>query len=501
LLCKEEQNHVPVTHKKEKASHVKQQQRMKKNYLVFIIACLFFLTLTYFSMWWIVLSILVALVYVAYRFYSNKINRVNACKTALEMELTEKCEQLEKAVRREKTMRSNIEEIQKSKTTVLNKISHEIRSPMNGMMGMASLLEQTLLDAEQQDYLGTIRSCGKNMITAINDILLKDVLNYSKGENGKSMLEQKIFNLKNCVEDALKFFSVKAGKAGITLTCTIAHDVPEQISTDEDRLRQVLLNLIENAVKNTITGEILIAVNIYQTKNAGELNLSFEVRDTGSGITNEMLDKIRIRIADESSVNVLQTGEGLGLITSSRLTKIMGGEFIIKSKLKEGTRVFFNIIIPVNPVLAAKKRHILKEKNSAPLITGKFSEIYPMHILIAEDNPINELFAVKMLNHLGYKPEVAKNGQEVLEIVSQQNFDLILMDVEMPEMDGLEATRMIRLCIKSQPVIIAMTANAMQGDREICMQAGMDDYLSKPVDPEDLKQILEKWALTAKESL
>jgi CheY-like chemotaxis protein len=124
-----------------------------------------------------------------------------------------------------------------------------------------------------------------------------------------------------------------------------------------------------------------------------------------------------------------------------------------------------------------------------------------MDILIAEDNPINELFAVKMLNQLGYKPEVAKNGQEVLEIVSQQNFDLILMDVEMPVMDGLEATRMIRLCLQSQPVIIAMTANAMQGDREICMQAGMDDYLSKPVEPEGLKQILEKWALTAKENL
>lgn len=475
---------------------------MKKNYLILIVPFLFFLSLTFFSVWWIVMVILVCFLYVAYKVHLNKIEFIHAQNAALESLLVEKCEQLEKAIRNEKNVRGKMEELQKSKTTILNKISHEIRSPMNGMMGMASLLGETSMNSEQINYLETIRSCGKNMIATINDIIIKDVLNYSTTESGKTMLHQTCFNIKNCIDAALDFFSDKAKNTGIILFSFIASDVPEMITADEDRLRLVLLNLIENAIKHTSSGEIFIGVHIFQTKNAGELNLAFEVRDTGSGMNEVMINNIEKRLANENAINTIHTeNAGLGLITSSRLIKIMGGEFIIKSKLKEGTRIFFNIIISVNPVLAAKRKYILKEKKGSVLSKNKFSETYPMQILIAEDNAINELFAMKMLTQLGYKPSVAKNGQEVLEIVSQQNFDLILMDVEMPVMNGLEATRMIRLCLQSQPVIIAMTANAMQGDREICMQAGMDDYLSKPVEPEELLQVLEKWSLTAKEIL
>jgi CheY-like chemotaxis protein len=155
----------------------------------------------------------------------------------------------------------------------------------------------------------------------------------------------------------------------------------------------------------------------------------------------------------------------------------------------------------VSAGLVPRDQNSLKEQNGSFLLPDKFSEKYPLNILIAEDNPINQQFAVKILNRLGFKPEVANNGKEVLEIVSHKKYDLILMDVEMTEMDGLEATRMIRLCLESQPVIIAMTANAMQGDREICLQAGMDDYLSKPVELKELVLILEKWALAIKENL
>ena len=600
---------------------------MKKYYLFLIIGCLFFLTLTYFSIWWIVLAILVGLIWTAYRVHLNRINGIDARKLELELELVEKSELLETAVRQEKNIRRKMEEIQKSKTAVLNKISHEIRT----MMGMASLMGQTSLNAEQEEYLETIRNCGKNMITTINDILLKDMLNYSVGETGQTILQQTDFNIRNCVEEVLDFFSSNAEKAGIELTYHFSYEVPEQVTGDEGRVRQILLNLIENALENTVEGEIHIGVTLQESAKKGKIDLAFEVKDTGSGIANDKLKKILLGLSNSGSSPVIQTEEvGLGLIISDRLVKIMGGCFLIMSKATEGTRVLFNImlsssiapskrnpleIIPglegkkillvvknpsnglilkghlerwkFNPVLSLsgkqaldilssdpcfdllildlklpdndgilltqkiqqlhsglpvilmnspndehyqqfpglfksilprpvrqnmlysqvsaglvpRDQNSLKEQNGSFLLSDKFSEKYPLNILIAEDNPINQQFAVKILNRLGFKPEVANNGKEVLEIVSHKKFDLILMDVEMTEMDGLEATRMIRLCLESQPVIIAMTANAMQGDREICLQAGMDDYLSKPVELKELVLILEKWALAIKENL
>ncbi len=604
---------------------------MKKNYFILVMGCLFFLTLTYFSIWWIILAIAVGLVGIAYRVHRNRVDRLDARQTEMEMELAEKSEQIEKGILREKNMRRKIEEIQKSKTAVLIKISHEIRTPMNGMMGMASLLGQTSLDTEQEEYLETIRNCGRSMITTINDILLKDMLNYSGGETGKTALEQTDFNIRNCVEEVLDFFSARAVKTGLELLYKVGYDIPEQVRGDEGRLRQVLLNLVENALTHTIAGEIFVGVTLLEPIKKGEINLAFEVRDTGSGITDDRLKKITMSLSDPDSSPATHAEDGgLGLIISDRLVKIMGGEFLIMSTIGEGTKVLFNMIaeysiippkrnpldnftgldgkkilvvvnnslngnilndylehwkfssslaksggqaleilsenpgfdlvitdlamsdmdgieltqkmqqqypgLPVilmngaddeqykqypglfrsvlpkpvrqnmlcNQVLAAldpRDQHGNKERNGSFVLPDKFSESYPLQILIAEDNLINQQFAVKILNRLGYKPKVAKNGEEVLEMVSHEQFDLILMDVEMPVMDGLEATRMIRLCLEFQPVIIAMTANAMQGDREICLQSGMDDYISKPVELEELVRILEKWAAAVKENV
>jgi CheY-like chemotaxis protein/signal transduction histidine kinase len=604
---------------------------MKKNYLILVIGCffiLFILSLTYFSIWWVVLAMVIGLACLAYRIYYNRVNLLDARNTELEMQLAEKSEQLDKGMRNEKNMRSKMEEIQKSKTTVLNKISHEIRSPMNGMMGMASLLGQTVLNIEQKEYLETIRSCGKNMITTINDILLKDTLSYALEKNDKTGLERVNFNVRSCIEDALDFFSAKGGKEGVELMCWVSYDIPEYLSGDEGRLRQVLLNLIENSLTHTTSGDIFVGVTLQEPINKGEMNLAFEVKDTGSGIQDAELKAIMQRLQGAGSPHLTEAeNTGLGLIITDKLVKTMGGKLHLKSKPTAGTTVYFNIIagyatilqkrnslenftglagktilllvnnpsvgdilaghlehwniniilarsgnellqllssdthvdlllqdskIPgmdaveltqsihqqypdlpiilmndagdenykscaglytsvlskpvrqnilfslVLSVLIPQDRSIPKEQSDTLFLSDKFSEKYPMHILIAEDNPINQQFAVKILNRLGYKPEVANNGEEVLEIVSQENFDLILMDVEMPGMDGLEATRMIRLCLELQPVIIAMTANAMQGDREICLQSGMDDYLSKPVELEELIGILEKWALQVK---
>ena len=604
---------------------------MKKNYILLIIGCLFFLTLTFFSVWWIVLAILVGLTSIAYRVHRNLINRMEALKSEMELGLAEKTEQLEKSFRNEKNMRRKIDEIQQSKTVVLNKISHDIRNPMNSMMGMASLLGQTSLNTEQDGYLETIRNCGKDMVTAINNILLKDMLNYSVGETDKTIPDQTDFDLRNCIEGVLSSFSAKAEKTGIELLCNVGYDIAEHVAGDESRLRQVLLNLIENAIKNTATGEIIVIVTLQQGVKNEDIVLAFEVKDTGQGMTDDKLSKIMMSLSHPDDSDALYAeNNGLGLIMSNRLITIMGGKLLIRSKTNEGTSALFNIVVrdsiipqkrnplnnfaglfdkkilliannatngdilishlehwKLNPTLAKSGRqaleilsaghvfdliitdfklsdtngiqlaqkiqqqypllpailmnganddqhqehkglfksilprplrqnmlysqvlsalipqdqNMLKQQNGPFQLSDKFSEQYPFRILIAEDDLMNQQFAVKILSRLGYKAEVAKNGKEVLEIVSLERYDLILMDVEMPDMDGLEATRMIRLCLEAQPVIIAMTANAMQGDREKCLKSGMDDYISKPVELEELVRMLEKWALAGKESL
>ncbi len=596
-----------------------------------IMGCLFFLTLTYFSIWWIVLAMLFGLACLVYRIHTNQIARINACKSKLEIELAEKSEQFEKSSRNEKSIRRKIEEIQWSKTTVLNKISHDIRNPMNSMMGMASLLEQTPLSTEQERYLETIHNCGKNMMTTINDILIKDMLNSAAGETGIIIPEQTDFDIRECIEDVLDSLSAKAEKTGIELLCQVGYDIPANVTGDESRLRQVLLNLIENAIKNTLTGEITVTVTLGQSLKKENVTLAFELIDTGNGITDDKLNKINMSLSNPDTSGLMHAeNSGLGLMISNKLVTIMGGTLSIISKIKAGTRVLFSVVVSnsiipqkrspldnltglsgkkillvVNNIaksnillnhldhwkfhatsassgthalevlssdhafdllitdlilpdmdgiqLTQKMRQLLphlpailmsnannelnqedkelfrsvltkpvkqnllydqivmalipedqtkeKKQNGAFVLSDKFSEQYPLRILIAEDDPMNQLFAVKILNRLGYDPDVAENGKEVLEMVSLERYDFILMDVEMPVMDGLEATRMIRLCLEVQPVIIAMTANAMQGDREICLKSGMDDYVSKPVELEELVGMLEKWALPAKQNL
>ena len=603
---------------------------MKKNYILLLIACLFFLTLVFFSLWSMVIAIIVGLACIAYRTYRNQINRMEALKSDMEMQLYEKSEQLEKCFRNEKNMRLKIEEIQKSKTAVLNKISHDIRNPMNSMMGMASLLEQTTLNAEQKGYLETIRNCGKNMMTAINDILLKDMLNDAAETTDEIIAGQTDFDIRVCIEDVLSSLSAKAEKAGIELLCKIDYDIPAHVAGDESRLRQVLLNLIENAIKNTTTGEILVTVALGKSLKKEDVVLAFEVNDTGQGMTDDRLNKIRMSLSNPDASDIVHDeNSGLGLIITNRLVGIMGGNLRIRSKIGEGTNALFNIIVrssiipekrnarnnfeglsgkkillimnhktkgnilishlehcKLKPTLlfsgkealavlstdeefdllitdskladadgiqltqkilqqhprlpailitsANSKQHEehtglfksvisgtirqnmfydqvaaalmpqdknMQVENNVPFVlSDTFSEQHPLRILIAEDDPMNQLFAVKILNRLGYKPDVAKDGKEVLEMVSLERYGLILMDVEMPVMDGLEATRMIRLCLEAQPVIIAMTANAMQGDREICLKSGMNDYISKPVALEDLVLMLQKWALAEEEN-
>jgi signal transduction histidine kinase/ActR/RegA family two-component response regulator len=377
------------------------------------------------------------------------------------------------------------EEAQRTKSLFLANMSHEIRTPMNGITGMASLLGQTSLTKEQRGYIDTIRSCTDTLLTVINNIL-----DFSTMESGKIVLEEKETDLRLCVEEVLEIFMARALKAGILLHCYIDEDVPARIITDGDRLRQILINLVGNAIKFTEQGEIRVRLFLPPTPlppdtPPGHIQIGFEVKDTGIGINQDQFDLLFQSFSQvDSSVSRKYGGTGLGLTISDKLVQLMNGHITVASDAGKGSAFTFTIL--THPALL---KNITSTIPGIPVLSGK----YPLCILLAEDNPINQQLALIILTKMGYNPIIAVNGKEVLQHLEKAPFDLILMDIQMPEMDGLEATRLIRAGNGHQPVIIAMTANVTRQDRDECIAEGMNDYLSKPVDLDQLVYMLKKW--------
>jgi PAS domain S-box-containing protein len=372
-----------------------------------------------------------------------------------------------------------------AKSEFLANMSHEVRTPMNGVIGMLQLLKMTPLNEEQEEYVQTAAVSGESLLTIINDIL-----DYSKIESGKVQINPQPFEIVSMMDPLITSFKNSLALGAVKLDYSIAPDVPPSIVADSARLKQILFNLIGNAVKFTDSGEINVSITLIEKGKNNNIRVGWSVADTGIGVPEDAVDKLFepfTRLDDAKRRK--RKGTGLGLSIVKQLVTQMGGVVSLKRNDRKGTTFMFDIPARTNTCHKPAETSPL----AAPLL---ISPQRRLSTLVVEDEPINQQILKAILTKLGHKTQVVSDGYSALELLENNPaFDVILMDVQMPEMDGLETTRKIRTLPRLHKTrnipIVALTAYAMAGDREKCMEAGMNFYLSKPVDVKTLATTLK----------